>query len=152
MRVQDLLESSGVAYDVVPHEQAYTAQEVAAAEHVTGHMFAKTVIVRAGENVCMLVLPASRHVDFNRVDDLLGARPEMVSEEEMRTLFPDCEIGAEAPFGSQYGIATYVDESVTGLDEIMFRAGRHDETVRMAYADYEEIEQPIVARFAAGPD
>ena len=50
MRVQDLLESSGVAYDLVPHEQAYTAQEVAAAEHVTGHMFAKTVIVRAGEN------------------------------------------------------------------------------------------------------
>ena len=152
MNVQEFLDSSGVSYEVISHEQAYTAQEVAASEHVTGHKFAKTVIVRGGGQVYMLVLPASRHVDFTRAGDLVGTKLEMVAEEELQAIFPDCEIGAETPFGSQYGLTTYVDESVSGLDEIVFRAGRHDQTVKMSYADYEKLEGPTVGRFASGPD
>ncbi len=151
MNVQEFLKQNGVSYELIPHEQAYSAQEVAAAEHVTGHKFAKTVIVKAGEETHMLVLPASRHVDFKKAGKLVGAKLEMASEEEMKTLFPDCEIGAEAPFGSQYGLKTFVDESLQGVDEIVFRAGRHDQTIKMSYADYEKLESPAVGSFSIEP-
>ncbi len=152
MDVQHFLEEAGVAYELIPHEQAFTAQEVAAAEHVTGHKFAKTVIVEGGGEAVMLVLPASRHVDFDEVAELLGTEVEMVSEEEMKKLFPDCEIGAEPPFGSQYGLETWVDESLAEREEIVFRAGTHEKTIKMDFADYEELEAPEIASFAAEED
>jgi len=152
MNVEEFLKENGVECEVIPHEQAYTAQEVAAAEHVSGHNFAKTVIVKAGDEVVMLVLPASRHVDFKKVAAVLGAKAEMLGEGEMKKIFPDCEIGAESPFGSQYGLKTFVDESLREADDIVFRAGTHDRTIKMSYADYEKLEKPTSARFAAEPE
>ena len=147
MDLQKFLAEQGVPFELVHHEQAFSAQEVAAAEHVTGHMFAKTVIVQGGGSAHMLVLPASRHVDLKAAGKLAGAKLKMASEEEMKALFPDCDIGAEPPFGSQYGLTTYVDESLEAMDEIVFRAGTHDRTLRMRYADYLRLESPTIARF-----
>jgi len=147
MDVQKYLTDQGVQFELIHHEQAFSAQEVAAAEHVTGHMFAKTVIVQGGGSAHMLVLPASRHVDLKAAGKLIGAKLKMASEEEMKALFADCDIGAEPPFGSQYGLTTYVDESLAAMDEIVFRAGAHDRTVRMRCADYVRLESPTVGSF-----
>jgi Ala-tRNA(Pro) deacylase len=147
MDVKKYLEEQGVDYDVIPHEQVFTAQEVAAVEHVTGHMFAKTVVARGDGRVCLLVLPASRHVDFGKASELADAELDMASEEEMKVLFPDCEIGAEPPFGSQYGVQTIVDESLKAHEDIVFRAGTHDSTIRMKLSKYMDLEKPLVGSF-----
>jgi len=152
MNVQEFLKEKGVSFEVIPHEQAYTAQEVAAAEHVTGHRFAKTVIAKGGDEAFMLVLPASRHVDFARAAKLAGTKLKMVSEEEMKKLFPDCEIGAEPPFGAEYGLKTLVDDSLTEMGEIVFRAGTHDQTIKMSYADYASVANPAVGSFTASAE
>jgi Ala-tRNA(Pro) deacylase len=148
MNVQDYLKKQGVQYDVVPHAHAFTAQEVAAAEHVTGHKFAKTVVLKAGGESYLFVLPASRYVDLAKAGGLVGKDLTMATEEEMKELFGDCEIGAEPPFGSQYGLPTYVDHSLGKADEIVFRAGRHDQTIKIKYADFERLEKPTVGSFA----
>jgi Ala-tRNA(Pro) deacylase len=148
MDVERFLKEKGVDYEPIAHEQVYTAQEVAAVEHVTGHSFAKTVVAKGDGEFCLLVLPASRHVDFGRAGDLAGRKLSMASEQEMKGAFPDCEIGAEPPFGSQYGVATFVDESLAEAGEIVFRAGTHDRTVKMRYADFAALEKPTAGRFA----
>ena len=148
MDVQDFLKQKKVKFELIAHQQAFTAQEVAATEHVTGHKFAKTVILVAGEEACMVVLPASRHVDLGKAGRIVGKEVELASEGKMKQLFPDCEIGAEPPFGSQYGLKTYVDKHLEGLDEIVFRAGTHDRTVKMKYADYAKLEKPKAGDFA----
>ncbi len=148
MEVEKYLKDKGVDYEVIPHEQAFTAQEVAATEHVTGHKFAKPVIVDGAEQSYMLVLPASHKVDFEKASQMAGEELEMADEGEMKKLFPDCEIGAEPPFGSEYGLKTFVDQSLADRDEIVFRAGTHDKTIRMDYDAWAELEQPAVGSFA----
>ena len=149
MQIEEYLKGKGVRFRVVPHEQAFTAQEVAAVEHVTGHMFAKTVIAKGGDRFCMLVLPAHLHVDFDAASRLVGEKLELASEPEMKQLFADCEVGAEPPFGGDYGLHTYVDRGLTECAEIVFRAGTHDKTIKMGYADWATIEEPEVGDFAA---
>ncbi len=144
MNIEQYLSEQGVEFEVIQHEQAFTAQEVAAAEHVTGHKFAKTVIAEGAEQSYMLVLPASRHVDFGKASELVGEPLEMASEGKMKRLFADCEVGAEPPFGAEYGLPTYLDESLADQDEIVFRAGTHDRTIKMSYDDYARIEEPTV--------
>jgi Ala-tRNA(Pro) deacylase len=148
MKVLEFLSECGVDFEVKHHEEAYTAQREAEAQHISGHMFAKTVVVRAGDEYAVLVLPASHRADLQRVEDLLGAPPRMATEDEMRELFPDCDLGAEPPFGSRYGLRTVVDALLTHEQTIAIRASSHKEVALLAYKDFERLEAPQVAVFA----
>lgn len=149
MDVKEFLRQHRVDYRTTPHAKVYTAQEVAAVEHVPGDEVAKPVIVRREEGgYAMLVCPASYRVDLAKVGQMLGGRIHLASEQEMRELFGDVELGAEPPFGSQYGIPTFVDESLAMQDHITFRAGRHTETITMSWQEYSELEQPRVVQIA----
>ncbi len=152
MRLLDFLSEQGVDFTVKHHEEAYTAQEEAAAQHISGHIFAKTVVVRAGDEHILLVLPASHRVDFKRLREILGESVEMVDESELRELFPDCEVGAEPPFGSHYDMRTIVDEHLSEESDIAIRACSHSEIVLMSYEDFERLEEPEVASFAVAED
>lgn len=148
MRVLDFLSEQGVDFEVKHHPRHFTAQEEAAAQHLPGHMFAKTVLVKSGEEFVLLVLPASHRVDLRRVEEVLGENTRLASEQEVGAAFPDCDLGAEPPFGSQYGMPTLVEQHLTDRSQIAVRAGSHTEVVLLAYADFARLEQPRVARFS----
>ena len=96
----------------------------------------------------MLVLPASHRVDFSKLTEMLGSRAELEQEHEFRDLFPECEVGAEPPFGNLFALDTLVDCTLTEDEEIVFNAGTHQETIRMRYQDFAQLVQPRVAEFA----
>ncbi|MDQ7858214.1 MAG: YbaK/EbsC family protein [Armatimonadota bacterium] len=151
-RLEAYLREHGVRYEVTPHAEAYTAQEVAAAEHVSGRQFAKVVIAEVDGTTVMLVLPAALRVDLLRVRAALGARSaRLAREEEFAPRFPDCEPGAMPPFGHLYGVPVYMDRSLAGQARLVFNACSHRETITMAGADYERLARPTIADFAAQP-
>jgi Ala-tRNA(Pro) deacylase len=148
MKILDFLSEAGVDFEVRHHDEFFTAEEEAAAGHIPGHVFAKTVVARADDENILLVLPATNRVDLDRLQEELGVRPEMVGEREMAELFPDCELGAEPPFGSQYGLRTIVDTHLSQQKRIAVRACSHHEIVLLNYDDYARLERPDVMAFA----
>lgn len=149
IRLRELLENEKVPYRHEVHRTAYTAQEVAAEEHIPGKMMAKTVVIKADHQFALAVLPASARTDFGKLKAALGAKEvRLASELEFTGLFPDCEVGAMAPFGNLYGVPVYVETSLTEDDEIVFNAGTHEDTIRMKYADFARLAQPKVLDFA----
>ena len=147
--IEEFLRNKGVKFKVHQHELAYTAQETAAAEHVTGYMFAKTVIVTDGKQHYMLVLPAPYKVDIKKAKAAIGKKVKLAPEGSTEGLFPECEVGAEPPFGSAYHMPTYVDSALAEQENIVFRAGSHEKTIAMRYEDYARVESPEVGAFAA---
>lgn len=151
-RLEQMCREAGVAYRITPHPPAFTAQEIAAAEHVSGYEVAKVVMATADDRLIMLVLPAPYRVDLVRLKQQLGAGTvRLAHEREFADVFPDCEIGAMPPFGNLYQVPVYVDRALTRNREITFNAGTHRETMTIAYADYERLAQPTVLEFAQGP-
>jgi Ala-tRNA(Pro) deacylase len=73
---------------------------------------------------------------------------ELASEEEFQQTFPDCQIGALPPFGSQYEMTTLLEESLAGQEQITFEGNTHDQAIRMKCADFQRLENPVVMRFA----
>ncbi len=145
------LDSYEIPYIVISHSVGYTAQGIAALSHVSGKELAKTVIVKLDGKMVMAVLPASYHVDLERLKVAAGAHSaELASEREFRGRFADCETGAMPPFGNLYGMPVFVDETLTRDKEIAFNAGTHRELVRMAWDDYRKLVEPKIVRFAAG--
>jgi len=148
-QVVDFLETERVAYEVLTHEKAYTAQGVAASLHVRGRDFAKAIVLKARDGrPLMAVIPGPRHVDLGALGKLVGSPVEMASEEEFAALFPGCELGAEPPFGSLYKLPVYLDESLLEDREIVCNAGSHTEAIRMKRVDFERLVHPIVARLS----
>jgi Ala-tRNA(Pro) deacylase len=148
-KLQRYLDERQVKYQVLTHSIAYTAQEVAHAQHVPGRQLAKVVMVKQKNGApVMLVLPASHIVNFTWLQEVLGAPVELEQEEEFRTLFPGCETGAEPPFGNLFDLDTIVDTALTKGEEIVFNAGSHWQTVKMRYEDYARLVYPRIARFA----
>ena len=149
MKISSYLKEQGVYFSMHEHPPAYTAQEVAAEEHVSGDILAKTVILRAGDNYAMFVLPASYKLDMRKAAKALGAKKVRLADEgELAKLFPDSEVGAEPPFGNLYEIPTLVDQHLADDEEIVFQAGSHRQAIRMKYADYASLAQPKTADLA----
>ncbi|MEX0599327.1 MAG: YbaK/EbsC family protein, partial [Rhodothermales bacterium] len=63
----------------------------------------------------------------------------------------DCEVGAMPPFGSLYGMKTFMAAVLAEDEEIAFNAGSHTELIRMSFADYFRLEDPIELQFALEP-
>jgi Ala-tRNA(Pro) deacylase len=143
------LQSSRVPFVVRRHSRAVTAQELAASVHVSGYRVAKSVLVDADGAAVMAVLPAADIVDTDRLAQALGVRRvRLMREFEFAGLFGDCELGAEPPLGSLYGVPVVVDRSLARSVPIIFRAGSHEEALEMRYEDFAQLEHPRLADFA----
>jgi Ala-tRNA(Pro) deacylase len=147
-KLKDFLNSNAIKYVVMTHSTAYTAQEVAASTHVKGREMAKTVMVKVDGKMTMAVLPASYKVDFGLLKKAIGTdNIELAGEKEFKDMFPDCDPGAMPPFGNLYGMDVYVAQSLADDDEIAFNAGSHTEIIKLAFGDYERLENIKVLEF-----
>jgi Ala-tRNA(Pro) deacylase len=145
-KIREFLDSHRVKYMVISHSLAYTSQGVAALAHVSGKKLAKTVIVKVDGILAMAVVPASEHVDLNRLKRLTGGDClGIASESEFQNAFPDCELGAMPPFGNLYDMSVYADASLAENEEITFSAGTHRELVRMNWEDMLRLVNPTIA-------
>lgn len=140
----DCLAGNKVSYEVMHHPEAVTAQRIAQAEHVKGRHHAKVVMVKSGDQHFMMVLPADHQIDLEKVEKAIGKAVSLDNEQEFKTLFSDCAIGAMPPFGNLYGLPTYVEQSLAEQDYIVFEAGTHTDAIKMSYRDYEKIVKPKV--------
>lgn len=147
-RLEQYLRENGVPFEVMAHRTAYTMPEVAAALHVPGKQVAKVVMVKADGEMVMLVIPSPYRLDFAKVRTRLDAKKvSLAKEEDFAALFPDCAVGAMPPFGNLYEVPVYVDQALVEEANIVFRVGTHRHTMRVAYADFARLAQPMVGEF-----
>jgi Ala-tRNA(Pro) deacylase len=148
MNVQNYLDQMGVNYRLSRHDTTFTAQDLAAAEHVSGRKVIKPVIVKADGQFVMCALPASHRIDLDTLREQLQVREvELAQEAELQQCFPDCELGAEPPIGRMFGMPTLMDESLFADDRVTFQAGTHRDSVTMSLADYRRVAMPEVGYF-----
>ena len=148
MNVQDYLDQSGIHYRLSRHETTYTAQDLAAAEHIPGRSVIKPVVVKADGEFVICALPASYRIDLDTLRNQLQVTDvELASERDIETMFPECELGAEPPIGCMFGMTTLMDESLMADDRVTFQAGTHQDAVTMSLADYRKVAHPEVGLF-----
>ena len=146
------LEQNHARYAVIPHRPAYTAQEEAAATHVPGGAWAKSVVCMANDELFLAVVPAPCTVDFDRLRRTIEADSvRLALESEFVPAYRECEPGAMPPFGPLFGQRVVVDSALATDPEIVFSGGSHGDAIRMPYREFERLSRPTIAKFATGP-
>jgi Ala-tRNA(Pro) deacylase len=147
-KLREFLDNSLVAYEVFTHPVTFTAQQLAAVQHVKGKQLAKVVVARSGSEFIMIVLPAPYHVGLERARAATGRQDlEIAHESEFASLFAGCEPGAMPPFGNLYNVPVWFDESLAEDEEIVFNACTHTQAIKMKYSDFARLVCPTVAKF-----
>jgi Ala-tRNA(Pro) deacylase len=150
--VDNFLKQARVPYTTFRHPEAFTAQAEAAVSHVPGRSWVKIVVCFADDEPVQALLPAPLMVDLELLRALTGARAlRLATEQEFRTLYPDCEPGAMPPFGALYLQRVFVDQCLVGEAEMVFNAGTHTDAIRMHYWDFAELAHPVVGVFGCQP-
>jgi Ala-tRNA(Pro) deacylase len=149
-KLQDYLDNASVAYTRHGHSPAYTSQEIARAVHVPGRQMVKSVMLKADEGpLVMAVLSANDTANLDVLKEQIGCQVlRLAREDEFRDAFPTCEAGAMPPFGNIFDITTYCEANLSRNRDIAFNAGTHDETIQLAFADYERLANPKLVHFA----
>lgn len=142
-RLLQVLAENKMAHEVIKHPEAFTAQEVAHAIHRTGKVLAKTVVLDVDGRHVMTVVPAHHKVKLEAVKQLLNAGAvRLAPEEQLRKLFPDCDLGAMPPVGTLYNLPVVVSSDLAEKPEIIFNACTHTDCIKMNFRDFESLVQP----------
>jgi Ala-tRNA(Pro) deacylase len=147
-RVEALLASRGVAFQVLRHEPVYTSEQAAAARGAPLASGAKALICKGDEQFVMFVMPADRKLDSRRVRQAAGWRKLRFATKEEVLERTGLEPGSIPPFGSLFGLPTRCDARLAENERINFNAGDHSISVNMLYADYLLVESPELGEFA----
>jgi len=102
-------------------ESTATVDTAAKALGVEPGRIAKTLAVRAGEQLFLLVARGDARLDNRKCKDELGARPRMLGPEETLELTGH-PIGGVCPFGLKTLLPVYLDVSLKGFD-VVYPAG-----------------------------
>src|SRR5262249_20334000 len=122
----------------------YTSEQAAAVRGTSLASGAKALVIKAGDQFVLFVLPADRKLDSRKAREHLGVKSlRFASREEVEQL-TGLQPGSIPPFGSLFGLPTYCDGALADNASINFNAGDHCISIQMAYSDYLAVEQPVL--------
>ena len=137
-QVTEHLETHGVPFEPIAHQQAYTSIAEARALGIDAGEVLKTVAMRVAGGYALMAVPATCRLDMHLVQTAVGDRHvRLATEEELLRDFPDIELGALPPLGS----LLYVDQEVLQHETVVFAAGSQTESVQIRTADLLQHEQ-----------
>ena len=138
-KLRNYMNRCGVAFEEVAHRPTMHAAEAAEASHIPGRRVAKGVLVRAGDEYVLAVVPASRRVRLEQLERWLGRPVDLADELESTHLFADCQLGAIPPIGAAYGLESVFDDELLNGDDIYFEGGDHCTLVHVEAGEWRHL-------------
>ena len=97
----------------------------------------------------MAVLPGDCKINLASLAMTLGCgNCRLATEKEVRSLFPESEVGAMPPFGGASGMPVYIDLHLFEEPYMVFNAGTHRDAIHISVGDYVRLTNPTMVRFA----
>jgi Ala-tRNA(Pro) deacylase len=144
--VTQYLEGQNVAFELVEHDQTFSAADEAQASGVTPDHAAKTMVLRDGDDYRLAVIPASHRIDMHKARETLDASGHLrlATEDEMGADFGDFEVGATPPLGSMLGAPEVLDRRLLDHEKILCTGGDHTHSVLISPQDLAELTKAKV--------
>lgn len=134
--LREFLTRKEVEFDLVEHEFAPSSSRAAAAAHLSGDQVAKAVLLADHKGFLLAAIPATHRIQLGLLHRCYQRHFGLATEEDLETLFDDCESGAVPPLGEPYGLDMLVDMNLARCRDIYFEAGDHREFVHMRGEDF----------------
>ncbi|UVK36844.1 YbaK/EbsC family protein [Mesorhizobium sp. AR10] len=107
-----------------------TVALAAAAHGVEPAQIAKTICLRVGDRVLLVVARGDARIDNRKSRDAFGGKPRMLDAEQVAEITGH-PVGGVCPFGLASPLPVYCDVSLRAFDEVVPAAGATNAAVRI---------------------
>jgi prolyl-tRNA editing enzyme YbaK/EbsC (Cys-tRNA(Pro) deacylase) len=119
-------------------DSSATVTLAAAAYGVEPARIAKTLSLRIGERVVLIVASGTSRMDNRKLKARFGGKPKMLGIDEVAEITGH-EVGGVCPFGLKTPLPVYCDVSLKAFDEVVPAAGSTHSAVRIAPSRMAEL-------------
>jgi len=119
-------------------DSSATVTLAAAAYGVEPARIAKTLSLRIGERVVLIVASGTSRMDNKKLKARFGGKPKMLGIDEVAEITGH-EVGGVCPFGLKAPLPVYCDLSLKAFDEVVPAAGSTHSAVRIAPSRMAEL-------------
>ena len=147
-KLKKLLDDNNIKYNLLIHEGgAKTSEEVAKLRGTPLETGAKSMIIKIDDGFISVVIEADKKFASRPAKKFLKTDCLRFATKEELFSLTKCIQGSVPPFGSLFGLKTYVDENLINnknYDFISFNAGLRTKSMQIKKADYLKVEKPIL--------
>jgi len=148
----DFLEKAKVKYELIEHRQVFTAQDKAATLKVKPNIIGKTLVLKIGKRISVVLIPANKNLDKNKFKKVAKALPtsrqvknlDFISERIMKNQLKGVKVGAIPPFGNLWDFSTFVDKSLTLQPKIIVNGGDHNFSIKISPAVFKKLIPDLI--------
>src|ERR1700752_4363796 len=123
---------------IVSDKSSATVTLAAEAYGVEPARIAKTLSLRVGDRVVLIVTSGTSRMDNKKVKAQFGGKPKMLGLDEVAEITGH-EVGGVCPFGLKAPLPIYCDMSLRAFDEVVPAAGSIHSAVRIAPSRMAEL-------------
>lgn len=140
-KLRGYMDRCGTRFEEIMHEPVAEMARAAELAHVPGRQVAKAVLVQAGDEYMLAVLPSSKHVGFDFLKQWLARDVSLAEEHTTAALFPDCELGAIPPVGAAFGLKTIIDDGIPMDRDVYFEGGDHSTLIHVNAENWHRLQK-----------
>lgn len=115
---------------LVTEASSATVPLAALAHGVLPEQIAKTICLRVGDTVILVVMAGTARLDNRKFKDRFGVKPRMLDADDVLALTSH-PVGGVCPFGLSTPLTVYCDLSLRAFDEVVPAAGATNAAVRI---------------------
>lgn len=146
-KLKSFFDSNSISYKLLTHPPAKTSEEVAKLRGTPLETGAKSMIIKIDEGFIEIVIPANKKFLSKPAKKYFNTNCLRFAYKDELENLTHCLQGAVPPFGSLFGLKTYVDKSLfdnENFDYISFNGGLRGKSFQIKKDDYKKIENPIL--------
>ena len=147
------LTRAGIAFTVHTYDHTDRAtnygEEAAAALGVDRDRIFKTLVVDAGGELVVAVVPVARQLDLKALAGAVGAKKAVMAEPAAAARSSGYVVGGISPLGQRTRLRTFVDRSAEDFETIFVSAGKRGLQVELAVGDLLRVTEGQLSRLGA---
>jgi len=146
-KLKSFLDTNNISYKLLTHAPAKTSEEVAKLRGTPLETGAKSMIIKIDDGFIEIVIPANKKFLSKPAKKYFNTNCLRFAYKNELDNLTHCLQGAVPPFGSLFGLKTYVDKSLfdnENYDYISFNGGLRGKSFQIKKEDYKKIENPIL--------
>jgi len=149
-KILKFLDKSAIKYNILKHRTVYTAHDLAVTLKKKLDEVTKTIVVSTGKGHALVVLPASRYLDLDKLKKLLKVKKiELITEKAMAKIFK-IKPGAMVPFGQLSGdINVHIDKALMKSKKLITQAGDFENSFHLKVQDFLKATSGVIGNFSS---
>lgn len=116
---------------IITQSSSATVALAAEAHNVEPDQIAKTICLKAGDDVILVVAAGMSRLDNKKFKERFGTKPRMLGGEDVVAITSH-PVGGVCPFGLPSMLPVYCDESLRKYSEVVPAAGATNSAVRIS--------------------